>query len=105
MKLWKVENRETRIRIDQGIFNHEGRKMTRRSGGKDEIGENRKSGNSESAFGFNPDRIGEVFPRRPVGSSCDHLCSRRGGILGPPRYSAPSVVRLVWIVPRQGRKR
>ena len=50
MKLWKVENWETRIRIDQGIFNHEGRKMTRRSGGKDEIGENRKSGNSESAF-------------------------------------------------------
>ena len=37
MKLWKVENRETGIRIDQSIFNHEGRKMTQRRGGKDEI--------------------------------------------------------------------
>ena len=30
MKLEKVENWETRIRIDQGIFNHEGRKMKRK---------------------------------------------------------------------------
>ena len=44
-EIGKEENRETKIRIGQGIFNHEGRKMTRRRGGKDEIGkgENRKT--------------------------------------------------------------
>jgi hypothetical protein len=41
----KVENWETKIRIDQGIYNHEGRKTTRRGGGKDEILESVKSGN------------------------------------------------------------
>jgi len=45
MKLWKVENWETEIRIGQDIFNHEGRKMTRRRGGKDETLESGKSGN------------------------------------------------------------
>ncbi len=37
MKLGKVENWETHIRIDQGIFNREGREVTRRGAGKDEI--------------------------------------------------------------------
>jgi len=40
----KVENWETKIRIDQGIYNHEGRKMTRKGGGKDETLESGKSG-------------------------------------------------------------
>jgi len=44
MKLEKVENWEIKIRIDQDIFNHEGRKMTRRRGGKDETLESGKSG-------------------------------------------------------------
>jgi hypothetical protein len=41
----KVKKRETRSRIDQGVFNHEGRKMTRRGEGKDEMGkvENRET--------------------------------------------------------------
>ena len=30
----KVENWETKIRIDQGIYNHEGRKTTRRGAEK-----------------------------------------------------------------------
>jgi len=44
-EIGKEENRETEIRIGQGIFNHEGRKMTRRRGGKDETLESGKSGN------------------------------------------------------------
>ncbi len=66
MKLGKVENWEMEIRIDQGsggkdenwesrklenekielgIFNREGREVTRRRGGKEETWESGKSGN------------------------------------------------------------
>ena len=43
-EIGKEENRETKIRIDQGIFNHKGRKMTRRRGGTDETLESGKIG-------------------------------------------------------------
>jgi hypothetical protein len=33
-EIGKEENWETRIRIDQDIYNHEGRKMTRKEGRK-----------------------------------------------------------------------
>jgi hypothetical protein len=33
----KVENWKSKSQIKQGIFNHEGRKMTRKGGGKDEM--------------------------------------------------------------------
>ena len=41
MKLRKVENRETEIRIDQGIFNREGREVTRRGEEKMKLGKGR----------------------------------------------------------------
>jgi hypothetical protein len=54
----KVENWETRIRIDQGIFNHEGRKMTRKGGA--EKMKLWKVENRNRTFVFNPDRIRAV---------------------------------------------
>jgi len=38
MKLGEVENRETEIRIDQGIFNREGHEVTRRGKEKMKLG-------------------------------------------------------------------
>ena len=43
-EIGKEENPDTKIRIGQGIFNHKGRKMTRRRGGKDETLESGKIG-------------------------------------------------------------
>ena len=45
MKMGKLENRETKIRIDQDIFDH--------GWGQDGIGMDLR----HSSFGFNPDRI------------------------------------------------
>ncbi len=56
MKLGKVENRETKNRIDQGILAREKRETTRRRGGKEENWERRNWRNEE------PDRPSDLSP-------------------------------------------
>ena len=62
MKLWKVETGETKIRIDQDIFNREGREVTRRGAEKMksrkvEIGKLRP-GSTQAFFTTDGDRMG-----------------------------------------------
>ena len=52
----------------------------RGDGGKDEIG--KVEIEKLSIDVFNPDRIRDVFPHRPVGTRCGHPCSRCCGIRG-----------------------